>query len=468
MISRRRFLQSSLTVALVPFLPRFAFTQTTPTLLTRPSWPTFCGSPLYQVYVDTLRKMRANKNVADPNSWNYWATAHMNYGLHKVPYFLAWHRGLLFQLEAQMRMISGNASLALPYWDYFTNPIIPAEFTSDTTSPLYMPRAGTDVTKALSLNPFANSITQFQRGLTNAFEPALESLQHNAVHHLIGGTMSSVAYSPKDPIFWLHHANIDRLWGAWCGAANGRSMPPPTDPYWTGIFNYGAGASTLNRSAVSSTASLGYQYENDTMPTSLPVVAPPAPSTLQLQAVAPKSLTTQTVSLGGAQQLSLDQHSVSVDVPLTTQDSSRVRSLLLKPAASANGSSSIRVVLDGVRLTGLGKRGGYFYKVYINLPDQAGVSPPESAYLLGTLGAFEISEAAMMHDGVMRHDAAQMHGDDAVQLVFPATDALQRIWPPHLDKLSVSFVRLDGGKPAKGTTITVKELRVEASDMASP
>ncbi len=237
MISRRHFLQSSLSVALVPFLPQFAFAQTPPpTLLIRPSWPTFCASPLYQVY---------------------WATAHMNFGLHKVPYFLAWHRGFLFLLEAQMRIISGNASLALPYWDYYTSPTIPAEFTSDTTSPLYMPRAGTDVTKALSLNPFANSITQFQRGLTNAFEPALESLPHNAVHNLIGGTMSSVAYSPKDPIFWLHHANIDRLWGAWCDAGNGRSEPPPTDPYWTGIFNYGAGVSTLNRSAVSSPASLG-------------------------------------------------------------------------------------------------------------------------------------------------------------------------------------------------------------------
>jgi tyrosinase len=467
MLSRRRFLQSSLTAALVPMLPRFAFAQTTSVLVTRPSWQTLCGSPLYQVYVDTIRKMRANKNRLDPNSWNYWSTAHMNYGLHKVPYFLAWHRGFLCRLESQMRIISGNASLALPYWDYFTTPVMPAEFTSDTTSPLFMPnRAGTDVTKALSLSPFADSITNFQRGLTNAFEPALESLPHNPVHNLIGGIMSSVSYSPKDPIFWLHHANIDRLWGAWCDAGNGRSMPASTDPYWSGFFNYGAGVPTVDRIAVISPAALGYQYENDTMPTALPVAPLAAVSTFQLQAAPSKPLTVQAGSLGGIQPLSLDQRSISVDVPLTTQDGARARSLLLNPAASTQSSGGIRVVLDGVRLTALGKRGGYFYKVYVNLPEQGRASLPESAYLLGTFGAFEISEMAMMRNGMMIHDEAQMRmqSDDGVQLSFPATAALQKIWPAQLDKVTLSFVRVDGSAPGKGTVITMKQFRVETTD----
>jgi hypothetical protein len=29
------------------------------------------------------------------------------------------------------------------------------------------------------------------------------------------GTMSRIEISPMDPMFWLHHANIDRIWDEW-------------------------------------------------------------------------------------------------------------------------------------------------------------------------------------------------------------------------------------------------------------
>ncbi|WP_406209801.1 tyrosinase family protein [Kitasatospora sp. NBC_01560] len=37
---------------------------------------------------------------------------------------------------------------------------------------------------------------------------------HNRGHNFIGGHMSQ-AFSPNDPVFWLHHANVDRIWAAW-------------------------------------------------------------------------------------------------------------------------------------------------------------------------------------------------------------------------------------------------------------
>lgn len=37
---------------------------------------------------------------------------------------------------------------------------------------------------------------------------------HNAAHRFIGGHMAG-AFSPNDPVFWLNHANIDRLWANW-------------------------------------------------------------------------------------------------------------------------------------------------------------------------------------------------------------------------------------------------------------
>jgi len=46
------------------------------------------------------------------------------------------------------------------------------------------------------------------------FTLQLESA-HGNVHVWVGGTMADILVSPADPLFWLHHANIDRLWSLW-------------------------------------------------------------------------------------------------------------------------------------------------------------------------------------------------------------------------------------------------------------
>jgi tyrosinase len=56
--------------------------------------------------------------------------------------------------------------------------------------------------------------------------PASHPLLHNTVHSWVGGLLQmtpdgpvlgtmEIATSPNDPVFWLHHAQIDRLWAAW-------------------------------------------------------------------------------------------------------------------------------------------------------------------------------------------------------------------------------------------------------------
>jgi tyrosinase len=422
---------------------------------------------MYQVYVNAIGRMRANTNAADPSSWTYWVNVHKNFCPHRVAYFLAWHRGLLYRFEAQLRKVAGNSALTIPYWDYYTSPQMPIEFT-DSTSPLYIAsRRNTDVTNALSLDPFADTVVNFQRGLTNAFETDLETLPHNPVHNLIGGAMSNVSVSPKDPIFWLHHTNIDRLWGAWSSAGGGRTMPDAADPYWSGSFNYGPAIPTMLRHWAISEAGLVYKYDDDTMPTTLPSPPPPPPQAIMLQALSSTPQGALAVSLGGGQQLALDEHSVSLVVPLSEADRNQVRSLLLKQAArkvKSKSDNSLRVVLNGVRLTGLGNEGGYFYKIYINLPAKAGIPQPETTYLLGTLGPFEIT--GMLNHAGMK-GMAMPAASDGVQLVYPATDALAQIAPASLDKLTISFVRVNGNKASKkGTVITVKEFRVETSDTA--
>jgi len=54
-----------------------------------------------------------------------------------------------------------------------------------------------------------NNQSNRQRSFRAAFEK-----QHNAVHTTIGGDMTA-GTSPNDPIFWLHHANVDRAWAEW-------------------------------------------------------------------------------------------------------------------------------------------------------------------------------------------------------------------------------------------------------------
>jgi hypothetical protein len=50
---------------------------------------------------------------------------------------------------------------------------------------------------------------------------------HNRVHNWIGGSMA-IAYSPNDPVFWLLHSNIDRLWAQWQAANPNDSYDPET------------------------------------------------------------------------------------------------------------------------------------------------------------------------------------------------------------------------------------------------
>lgn len=56
------------------------------------------------------------------------------------------------------------------------------------------------------------------------FRIQLEIPLHNLVHRWVGGNMVDMT-SPNDPVFWLHHCNIDRLWAAW------QVLHPDEEPY---------------------------------------------------------------------------------------------------------------------------------------------------------------------------------------------------------------------------------------------
>lgn len=455
MINRRQFLQASASLALVPMLPRGAMAATS--LRTRPSWPQFRDGPLYQAFLDAIAKMRANLDSTKPGSWAYWTNVHANFCPHGKPYFLAWHRGFLARFEARLRKVSGNSALALPYWNYYEYPVMPAEF-QDPSSPLYLRnRTGTDVSGACTLGAFDPGLTNFQQGKPYAFEPAVETAPHNGVHNLIGGTMDNIAVSPRDPIFWVHHANIDRLWDAWVLAGDGRHMPAKTASYWSGSFSYGAAVSGMKRVDTYAPSILGYRYDDTTLPASQPSgYAAPLPA---IQDAFASPLPVQGASLGGMGGLALGPQSTRVRIPLTTDGRNRLRSLATSQGQGATSpGKAVRIVLDGVALTGTGTQGGYFYKILLNLPAE-GLAQPEQTYLVGTLGPFEVSvarHARMMAGGGM----AAMHAP--VRIVLPAQDVLARIWPAPLDALTLSFVRVNAAGAPAGDALVIDRLWVEA------
>jgi tyrosinase len=84
----------------------------------------------------------------------------------------------------------------------------------------------------------------------------------------MGGLMGDPSTAGLDPIFWLHHANIDRLWNRW---ADDSDNVPPGQSAWRnqryGFFDQAAAAQSLTSKDVLSTVQqLNYRYDDDPKP----------------------------------------------------------------------------------------------------------------------------------------------------------------------------------------------------------
>jgi tyrosinase len=152
--------------------------------------------------------------------------AGMAWGVHTMPWmgmdgrnFLAWHRRYLAELEKRLRR--AVPGITVPYWDWTVDRQPPAPLSDPALLSSWSVTRGSfnaailptpqDVTDTLQLPGF------------QAFQSWLEQL-HGSVHNAVGGTMASSS-SPADPIFWLHHANVDRLWSVW--QASPLNQAPP-------------------------------------------------------------------------------------------------------------------------------------------------------------------------------------------------------------------------------------------------
>lgn len=193
-----------------------------------------------------------SRPATDPTSWAYQAAIHgttmtptqtaWNTCQHNTTHFFSWHRMELCFFERILRKASGMPGLGLPYWNYSDTAdpnarFLPAAFRSpaNATNPLFNSvrnaalNAGTGqlAASAVSLASVIPGPVGFYPFSSNMY-----GTPHGAVHVGIGGWMSSVPTAAQDPIFWLHHCNIDRLWNRWLAGGGGRANPPSTDTVW--------------------------------------------------------------------------------------------------------------------------------------------------------------------------------------------------------------------------------------------
>lgn len=193
--------------------------------------------------------------VADsPFNWASLANIHKQTCPHGNWYFLPWHRGYTVMYERLIRFMTGNDQFALPYWDWTTNPIPPAIFTSPTTpdgktNTLFEPTRTWPATQPFPANVVGPAVLSqilgsptyetFGTGMPagqSDLDPSwirrgtgarsvLEANPHNTVHNRLGGYMPTML-SPLDPIFLMHHGNIDRIWAQWnrTGGVNSTNM----------------------------------------------------------------------------------------------------------------------------------------------------------------------------------------------------------------------------------------------------
>ena len=442
----------------------------------RPAVSTISGDKL-EAYRKGVAAMKALP-VTDPRSWLYQASMHgffdqattndPDYVPYAVPFvahaqtnntwaqcqhftdaFLVWHRIYLVYFERIMREVSGQPDLMLPYWDYtfgvaagrtvppaFRDPTyIPGGSTTPVANPLYAPRLAALNAGTAGLDPldvvFEDDLqkTQFFGGV-DGFSNGVEGTPHGDVHVATqdpssGGVMMGLfETAAQDPIFWLHHGNIDRLWDCWNrrGNANPASITAPGPfPF---IDENGAVVSLTTAQLLSMAGAPDYTYDTysdcDAVPKAVMMAAAPSPmpspSFVELTAA--------------AQPLPLSSRPARVKLKLPEAAIESLKSALATPAGR------VVLALEDIKAAA---DPGVIYRVYLVRAAKAGA--PERKALVGSFTFF--GRVAVPGSGRVAHHAAPFSVElDATPAWVEIADGGEK--PPR--ELTVSI------EPASGVT----------------
>jgi hypothetical protein len=115
--------------------------------------------------------------------------------------------------------------VTVPYWDWVRHPRSRRRFATARSFGGGASSGGGGGPSWLPTGRVVNAVLA-ESGYV-AFRSDLEAI-HGGAHNAVGGDMAT-ARSPNDPLFWLHHANIDRLFAKWQESRHGGPRPSRTE-----------------------------------------------------------------------------------------------------------------------------------------------------------------------------------------------------------------------------------------------
>jgi tyrosinase len=335
--------------------------------------------------------VRLYPNSSDPDrilAETVWDTCEAHFDPLRVNFFLPWHRMHLISFERLVRSITGATHFTMPYWNY-TDPdrrSLPPQFRSPG-DPRWKPLFREDRNPGVNDGLPIDQVGEAPLGLNAMMSPVyadspdgdagfcanLDNAPHSSVHVDVGTRekgMGAVSWAANDPIFWLHHSNIDRIWASW-NRAGGRN--PKEEGYLSQVFTFvdEVGKPLHYKVAdVLDTAPLGYAYNRylDRPPGSVPFSSAPG---LRFTEHATSRALSGSVTLGAGPTI----------VPLTVDRNSPYFARL-RAGSTAYRPFYLRVA--GVRIT---RQPGVSYEVHL---DPVPLATPDrtSRSYVGTINVF--------------------------------------------------------------------------------
>jgi tyrosinase len=396
------------------------------------------SDPVLVSYRKAIKAMKALPTT-NPLSWTYQGAIHgttlsgshtaWNTCEHGTHFFWCWHRMYLYWFERIIRKMSGDPGWALPFWDYHSasQRTLPVPFR-DSTSELYTVNRGPGWNAGSASFPASHVDPSTGLAALDYFiaQSDIESNPHNNVHVDIGGWMGSVPSAAQDPVFFVHHSNIDRYWNLWLAQGGGRH-DPLSDATWKGhtsvFFDENGKEVKMNCCDVLRCAEqLNYTYEGE--PTQVKEYC------LKLIPFPWWILIAQVLIPWPGPPVELGEREITVPIEIA-----KIRERI--PALLQSRNESLVIELSNVVAE---REPGVVWEVYLGAPANTALNA-ESPHFLGTVALFS--------RGVRSH----AHGEfQPEHFTFNANKAFAAALRSNQEKLPLVFVPtgpLIDGKPSQ-------------------
>jgi hypothetical protein len=181
--------------------------------------------------------------IADPGATGFGALARihsdMSHMMHTMTggradkgtwRFLSWHRAYLIHMEESLIAHAAPQKKTItfiPYWKWEDGGV-PSWLASFKPTVNGITNNRNNITTPFTSNDSggltiaARFPVLMQQDDYYEFSHGLEVFPHNRGHIVLGVPMKDVPNAPDDPIFYMHHAEVDRWWALWQAKFPGR------------------------------------------------------------------------------------------------------------------------------------------------------------------------------------------------------------------------------------------------------